>query len=102
MPCGVSSKLPLRSCMNHECRGLEHPIYYYQDGAGPCNASADAAAAPAPAPAIEPHVRSFGAWMRSLPDSNPVIIAAMIVSVPSGAGCDVLGLSNSCDAYWGP
>jgi hypothetical protein len=64
-------------------RGVGYPIFYYQDGAGPCNASAVAAPAPAPAPVIEPHVRSFGAWMRSL-DSNPVLIVAWIVTIPSG------------------
>jgi len=61
-----------------------YPIYYYQDGAGPCNPSAVDAPTPAPAPVVEPHVRSFGAWMRSL-DGNPVLIAAWIVTIPSGA-----------------
>jgi hypothetical protein len=61
-----------------------YPIFYYQDGAGPCNASAVAAPAPAPEPVTEPHARSFGAWMRSL-NGNPVLIAAWVVTIPSGA-----------------
>lgn len=62
---------------------MGHPIFYYQDGAGPCNASAPEAPAPAPEPVIEPHARSFGAWMRSL-NGNPVLIAAWVVTIPSG------------------
>lgn len=65
-----STRLPCSPVSQRHRRKLGYPIYYYQEGAGPCAgvSAADGAATTgaASAPVEGLPMRSFGAWVRGL------------------------------------
>lgn len=78
-----------------KCKKLGHPILYYQDGGGPCmglvaekkkEEGDDEEHGGGEKPDVLPPVKSFRGWLRSLPADNPVLIFAILITIPSVAG----------------